>query len=152
MPYYPFQLSESDITSVDINEVVKRLDEIAEDPENELTDDSKGKIRNEILFLTALQKTVLLPMVENVKRSAENLKSLAKEQKDLTSTILRVSDAAQQAQIALRNNGVSLQVCSIHCKIIFRFYFVEFCISREFDFSPDGSYESVCPSVRLSVS
>ena len=95
---------------MDINEVVKKLDEIASDPENELSDEAKGTIRNEILFLRALQDTVLLPMIENVRKSADNLKSLAKEQKELTSTILRVSDAAQKAQEAIQNNGVTLQV------------------------------------------
>ncbi len=98
---------------MDIQEVVNRLNEIAEDPDNELSEDTKGIILNEVLILEALQNKVLVPMVQNVKNAAEHLKTLATEQKTLTSTVLRVSDAAQAAQESLRSSGVTTQVCII---------------------------------------
>jgi len=65
---------------------------------------------NEVMHLETLNSRVLIPMLKDVKQSAENLKSLAKEQKDLASRIRLVTVAAQQAQDSFRSSEATRQL------------------------------------------
>lgn len=82
--------------------------------------DVRENLMNEIMFLETLQTRVLIPMLEEISRSADNLKVLAREQKDLTKRIQNVIVVAQNAQDNLKSKNAVQEV---------KFSFSENCFS-----------------------
>lgn len=108
------QLSEH-ITSVDLNHVIERVRALANDPEAEsLGARVRSRLLNNIMFLENLQSGVLVPMMRDVNRSVEHLRTLAREQKDLAQRVKSIAQAAEIAQDALHRAGASNEVMAIH--------------------------------------
>jgi hypothetical protein len=103
------ELTSSVITSVDLNDVIKRISDTIED-NGSVDNDIQLRLMNEVMHLETLNNRVLIPMLRDVKQSAENLKSLAKEQKDLAGRIQQVANAAQKAQDSFRSPDAARQL------------------------------------------